>query len=150
IADEARKQNLSFVGHVPEEVTVAEAVEAGQRSIEHGRILLACSPLEREIASKRLMVQDDRTPFMLTHMRIAVRARETYSGERLQNLSRLFRSKDAWLVATLVQGYAWQYMHNGKTPYSEWLKYMPASFIKVWKSGNAEFGEPTDEDFAEA
>lgn len=150
IAEEARKQKLSFVGHVTEELTVAEAVEAGQRSIEHGRILLACSPLEQEIAFKRVLVDEDRTPFMLANMRIAVRARQTCSDERLQNLSRLFRSKDAWLAPTLVQGYAWQYMHNGKTPYPEWLKYMPVSFREVWKNGNAEFGEPTGEDFADA
>ncbi len=153
IADEARKQNLTFVGHVPEEVTVAEAVEAGQRSIEHGRILLACSPLESEIASERLLEDEHAThptPFMLAHSRFSARARKTCSDERVRQLARLFVSKGAWLVPTLVQGYAWQYIHNGATPYPDWLKYMPASYRKIWKSGNAEFGAPTDQDFADA
>jgi imidazolonepropionase-like amidohydrolase len=35
IADEARKQGLSFVGHVPFTVSAAEASDAGQKSIEH-------------------------------------------------------------------------------------------------------------------
>jgi imidazolonepropionase-like amidohydrolase len=35
IADEARRQGLPFVGHVPAAVTPIEASEAGQRSIEH-------------------------------------------------------------------------------------------------------------------
>jgi len=35
IADEARKQGLSFVGHVPFNVSAAEASDAGQKSIEH-------------------------------------------------------------------------------------------------------------------
>jgi hypothetical protein len=35
IADEARKRGIPFVGHVPISVTVAEASDAGQKSIEH-------------------------------------------------------------------------------------------------------------------
>jgi imidazolonepropionase-like amidohydrolase len=35
IADEAKKQGIPFVGHVPGLVTPAEASEAGQKSIEH-------------------------------------------------------------------------------------------------------------------
>lgn len=35
IADEARRQNIPFAGHVPEAVTPAEVSDAGQRSIEH-------------------------------------------------------------------------------------------------------------------
>jgi hypothetical protein len=47
IADEARRQNLSFAGHVPLKVTIEEAVDAGISSIEHlsedGRVWKACS-----------------------------------------------------------------------------------------------------------
>ncbi|MFL6229946.1 MAG: amidohydrolase family protein [Pyrinomonadaceae bacterium] len=35
IADEAKKQRIPFAGHVPHEVVVSEASDAGQRSIEH-------------------------------------------------------------------------------------------------------------------
>jgi len=35
IAEEAKKGNFAFVGHVPLEVDVAEASNAGQRSVEH-------------------------------------------------------------------------------------------------------------------
>ncbi|OFW33501.1 MAG: hypothetical protein A3G76_11920 [Acidobacteria bacterium RIFCSPLOWO2_12_FULL_65_11] len=35
IADEARRQNLPLAGHVPLRVTVEEAIDAGQRAIEH-------------------------------------------------------------------------------------------------------------------
>ena len=46
IADEAKRQGLPFAGHVPAGVTMAEAVEAGQRSIEHlanFRVFTECS-----------------------------------------------------------------------------------------------------------
>jgi imidazolonepropionase-like amidohydrolase len=35
IADESRRQNLPFAGHLPAAIGVREAIEAGQRSIEH-------------------------------------------------------------------------------------------------------------------
>ena len=35
IADEARKLAISFVGHVPDAITVEEASDAGQKSMEH-------------------------------------------------------------------------------------------------------------------
>ncbi len=35
IADAAKQQHISFVGHVPDRVTAAEASDAGQKSIEH-------------------------------------------------------------------------------------------------------------------
>ena len=46
IAEEAKRQGLAFAGHVPRTVTVAEAAEAGQASIEHlanFRVFLECS-----------------------------------------------------------------------------------------------------------
>lgn len=47
IADEAKRQNLPYAGHVPLEVTIEEAVDAGISSIEHlsegGRVWKACS-----------------------------------------------------------------------------------------------------------
>ena len=35
IADECKKQNISFAGHVPNGILLKEAADAGQRSIEH-------------------------------------------------------------------------------------------------------------------
>jgi imidazolonepropionase-like amidohydrolase len=44
IADEAKKQGIPFAGHVPDAVSVQEASEAGQKSIEHlTGVLAACS-----------------------------------------------------------------------------------------------------------
>jgi imidazolonepropionase-like amidohydrolase len=47
IVDEARRQGLPVAGHVPLEVTVDEAIEAGMSSIEHlsedGRVWKACT-----------------------------------------------------------------------------------------------------------
>src|SRR5262249_50080459 len=50
IADETRRLGIPFAGHVPQAVTVAEASDAGQKSIEHlTGILMACSSREDEL-----------------------------------------------------------------------------------------------------
>src|SRR5581483_1964846 len=49
IADEAKKQGIPFVGHVPIAITTMEASAAGQKSIEHlGTILEDSSSGETE------------------------------------------------------------------------------------------------------
>ena len=40
IADEARKQGISFVGHIPNGISPQEASDAGQLSLEHTTVLL--------------------------------------------------------------------------------------------------------------
>ena len=53
IADEAKRQNMVFAGHVPEFVSAAEASDAGQKSIEHlTGVLLACSAKEAELRNE--------------------------------------------------------------------------------------------------
>ena len=49
IADEARKQGITFVGHVPDSVRASEASNAGQKSFEHLiGVFEGSSPLEDE------------------------------------------------------------------------------------------------------
>src|SRR4030095_6518181 len=50
IADETKNLGVPFAGHIPQSVTVAEASDAGQKSIEHlTGILMACSSREEEL-----------------------------------------------------------------------------------------------------
>src|SRR5262249_54128899 len=49
-ASEAKKIGINFVGHVPDKIRAVEAVEAGQKSIEHlTGILEGCSKIEDEL-----------------------------------------------------------------------------------------------------
>ena len=53
IADEARKREMPFEGHVPESVTAEEASDAGQKSIEHlTRVALGSSKEEAAISAE--------------------------------------------------------------------------------------------------
>jgi imidazolonepropionase-like amidohydrolase len=54
IADESKKQGLPFAGHVPEAVSVGEASDAGQKSIEHLTGMdMACSSRELELRKRQ-------------------------------------------------------------------------------------------------
>lgn len=61
IAREARRQGMRLYGHVPEAVTLAEAVVAGHGVIEHfGRVTMACSRNEAEIVARRRVCSAQR------------------------------------------------------------------------------------------
>ncbi len=50
IADESKKQGIPFAGHVPEGISLVEASDAGQTSVEHlTGALIACSTREAEL-----------------------------------------------------------------------------------------------------
>ncbi len=75
IAEEAKRQHLTFVGHVPLPVSIREAVEAGQRSIEHlseFRVVEECSdPGKREdLIALFKQYETWQTPTLVTLRRI--------------------------------------------------------------------------------
>lgn len=58
IAKEAKQVGLSFAGHVPGDVTILEATNAGQRSIEHAIELRGSSTAEEELIDADLKRQE--------------------------------------------------------------------------------------------
>jgi imidazolonepropionase-like amidohydrolase len=71
IAEKTKEQQLTFVGHVPLSVTIREAVEAGQRSIEHlseFRVVEECSdPAKRHDLIELFKKHDTwHTPTLVT------------------------------------------------------------------------------------
>ncbi len=66
IASESKKQGLIFVGHVPPMVSVIEASDAGQKSIEHLQgVLAACSTREGDV----LNVSEQKVADMIAHFK---------------------------------------------------------------------------------
>jgi imidazolonepropionase-like amidohydrolase len=77
IAEEAKQQHLTFVGHVPLPVSIREAVEAGQRSIEHlseFRVVEECSdPAKRQdLIALFKRYETWQTPTLVTLRRIGL------------------------------------------------------------------------------
>lgn len=83
-ADEAKKQGLTFAGHVPEGVTLAEAAETGQKSVEHLSeygLLFECSG-KPGVSLREVVV--------------------AYSAERCRALFEQFKQTDTWQTPTLA------------------------------------------------
>src|SRR5579859_468081 len=130
IADEAKKQGITFVGHVPDAVRASEASNAGQKSFEHLiGIFEGSSPLEDEF----IKGSKSESKFL-----------STYDPDRAAKLFALLAKNQTWQCPTLV----WERGGNlielsdfGKDPRA---KYVPAYWKDVtWKR----FTEQIEQEF---
>ena len=143
IAEAAHKENIRFVGHVPDSISPAQASDAGQSSIEHlTGILLACSSRETELRQQQL----NPPPRKETPRQTSLRQRawqqavlDTYSREKAQQLYAKLLANHTWQVPTLPLLIELAYL----TPATDRandpnLKYIPQNLQKNWKQGRAE------------
>lgn len=150
IADEARKQDLVFCGHVPETVTAAEASDSGQKSMEHlYGVLVACSSdcdrLHKELADAVGKVE---TPDLLKLMRRSqARAADTFDEARATDLFAHFVRNHTWQVPTLVVLRNISRLNDPAITKDERVKYMPPFIRNFWNPNNAPGGRKSPEDF---
>lgn len=143
IAEAARKENIRFVGHVPDSISATQASDAGQASIEHlTGILLACSSREAELRQQQL----DPPRHKETPRQTSLRQRawqqallNTYSPGKAQQLYARFLANHTWQVPTLPLLIELAFL----TPATDRsndpnLKYIPQNLQKIWKQGRAE------------
>ena len=110
IATEANRIKLPFAGHVPDVVTILEAVHAGQRSIEHGIERRGESTAEQELIERRLthdfMAEAMKTgKYTLIPDGIAEDGNiwlKNFSQERSNTLYRTLAKSGTYLCPTLV------------------------------------------------
>lgn len=121
IADEAKKQDIPFEGHVPDSVRASEMSNAGMRSFEHLiGIFEGSSPLEDEF----LKGDKSETKFLAS-----------YDPARAAALAQLLARNQTWQCPTLV----WERGGNllDVTDFSKdtRAKYVPTSWKdKTWKT----------------
>jgi imidazolonepropionase-like amidohydrolase len=131
LADEAKKQNIAFAGHVPETVTAAEASNAGQKSIEHlSNILIACSSREDELRAARAtaIAKSDAAAFA----RIAQETLDSYDANKAAALFARFVKNGTWQAPTLV----WTQVEANldQAPADDGrLKYLPRAVRAEWQ-----------------
>ncbi len=144
-ADEAKKQGLSFVGHVPVSVTAVEASDAGQKSMEHlYGILEACSSNEPEV--RKEVEQAAKNPDTWSAWGAVVRttdrlygrqAREkTFSKEKCAALFARFVRNRTWQCPTLVVRRALALREDNSFKTDARLKYIPQSEANSWNPQN--------------
>lgn len=136
IADEAKKQGLSFAGHVPASITAVEASDAGQKSLEHlFGVFSACSKnaaaLHNEANSA--VAKSGLFVFVGVEIRTELKTLDTYDDKNAGALFARFVKNGTWQTPTLV---GWQNLaatdetHFLNDPR---LKYIPRERKDSWK-----------------
>lgn len=120
IADEAKKKNIPFVGHVPDAVRASEASNAGQKSFEHLiGIFEGASPLEDEF------IKGPKTESKFL---------STYDPERAAKLFTLLAKNQTWQCPTLVWERGGNLIEERDLKHDTRAKYVPAYWKEVtWK-----------------
>lgn len=118
LIDRAREHGLPVTGHVPLSMTVAEAAEAGLRSMEHTRnIEMACSSEQQSLFDERqkMLADGQNRPGseLRTHIHGAqhYRSVQSFDPERCAAVIQTLVDKDTWQVPTMAL------MQAFKTPF---------------------------------
>jgi imidazolonepropionase-like amidohydrolase len=154
IARTCRQEHVTFVGHVPDAVTAAEASDAGQKSIEHlTGVLRACAKDEPHLM--REQIRNSRRKDTLARSRgreLAVERQllQTYSGEKAAELMEKFVGNQTWQVPTLILlrnlAYATPQIDRSDNPVAE---YVPHKLLEQWLAVRHEQNEgATAQEFA--
>lgn len=140
IADEARKQTIPLVGHVPFSIDAVEAVNAGQKSIEHlDGIWFTCSTegnqLRQDAFDSELKMFQGKSAQSATFQKIIYAldtAMKTYSEQKADSAFTRFVSLNTFVCPTLTASQA--LANSGDTTFQndDRLKYIPASIAHGW------------------
>ena len=148
IADETKKQGIPFAGHIPQSVTVAEASDAGQKSIEHlTGVLTACSSREEELRKEsELRGQAIPNP---ANIRQSTRSMlESFNAEKAASLFARFKRNQNWQCPTLTVLRSTASLDDPALRDDPRLKYMPPSIRLQWDpTKDFRFKNRTAEDF---
>lgn len=100
---EAKELGMPVAGHVPTSVTVAEASDAGQLTVEHlDGVAVLCSKLEERHLAQLRAVGGTKTDAS-TGWRIYVEAHENFDPDKADALFKKFVRNGTWHVPTMVQ-----------------------------------------------
>lgn len=101
--EEAKQLSMPVAGHIPISITVAEASDAGQLTIEHlDGIAVVCSKLEERHFTQLRAVGGTKTDSS-TGWRIYVEAHEHFDADKADALFKKFVKNGTWHVPTLIQ-----------------------------------------------
>ena len=138
IADEAKKQGISFAGHVPISVSVEEASVAGQKSIEHlTGVLAACSSQEADLLRSAQAVfaglaTNDPMAALAMVRRENQLALQTYSPAKAEELFALLKSNHTWQCPTLTVLRNIRYQDDASITNDARLRYLPREIKASW------------------
>ena len=143
IAQASQREHITFVGHVPDRVTAAEAADAGQHSIEHlTNVLRGCSRDKPKLMREQFFItakQQSPSQSRARESRWLHRLLDAYSPEASAALMAKFREKDVWQTPTLVllKNDAFPTL-EGPAASDDCDKFIPSRILSTWKKSRAD------------
>jgi imidazolonepropionase-like amidohydrolase len=132
IADEAKKQNIPFGGHVPFSVSVLEASDAGMKSMEHlYGIALACATRQEEIQNE-LVKGGAELPAATLHRLDIEASFASYNDEKAARVFSHLAKNRAWQVPTFAAEVPDSRLFDVSVITDARLKYIPPSVREIW------------------
>ena len=154
IADEAKKQGIPFAGHVPGAVSVAEASDAGQKSIEHfTNVLEACSTREEELRQAGAdawshLPEGKAFPSRASLRQITRQTLETFSPDKANVLFARLARNHTWQCPTLTVQRNMAFIKDPAIHNDPRVKYMPPGIASGWDpTGDFRLQDRTEEDY---
>ena len=134
IAREAKKLGVPFVGHVPYSVSVVEASDAGQRSIEHEDDLMrGCSSRDSLLRARFGDSRSVNAPDQLVIIREQARLlRTSYDPVRCRSVIATLARNHTWITPTLVVYQPYAHAFDSTVTHPEWAKYVPGLVQGGW------------------
>jgi hypothetical protein len=131
LVEEAKKQGITFVGHLPYQVRASEASDAGQKSIEHlDGIAIACSKEEQSIIGQLRPLR------YIEKMNLVVEALNNFDAGKCQALFEQFRRNGTWQVPTLTVHRSFGFMNDSHFTSDKRLEYVSGNVRQRWNPEN--------------
>ena len=133
VADEAAKQHISFVGHLPPEIDALEASNAGMRGIEHlfySEFSLSLSSREDEL--RRLLLQAEERQDAVALEQIRHEAETSYSSEKAAGLFQAMKRNKTWVTPTLASLDITAHPETWRADDPQ-LAFVPPALAKQWR-----------------
>jgi imidazolonepropionase-like amidohydrolase len=140
VANESKKQNIPFAGHLPFEIGAIEASEAGMRSIEHllySGFALSFSSNEAKLRPR--LVQAEKNGDSAAWEQIAHEADATYSPEKAAALIQTLKKNGTWVTPTLASLDITSHPENWKLD-EPLLAFVPPAMAKQWRDSFTDEG----------
>ncbi|MEW5918732.1 MAG: amidohydrolase family protein, partial [Gemmatimonadota bacterium] len=133
IAEQAKKRNITFQGHVPEALDYREASNAGQKTMEHlTGMPIACSSREAEFRAARAASLGDMQAWRRIAAQQGGAIRDSYDSARCAELFALLKRNMSWQVPTLTVNRNMAYLNDPTLGHDPRLKYMPKFMTQGW------------------
>jgi imidazolonepropionase-like amidohydrolase len=144
IAGETKKLGMPFAGHLPAPISVREASNAGQRTLEHGLFLAGGSTAENEYIKHRL----DQSAFQeaiatkkfsLIAAKIArdnTAMLDAFNQQRAEETYRLLAKNRTFVTPTLVAGRGLTFIDDLSKKTDPRMQYVSAEELNWWRPEN--------------